>query len=1623
VALPTTISADREFVDNMNFGGPFQIGGKTYVVVGDINAASAADSFIYVYGATDPTSSFTLEDSSNEDNFHTIVSFWAVEHDSDIYIYTISSDPGGSDVPSLKYAIFDPGTDAFTTELTAITDTVDDLSFDNLFVSAAIRSDGDQIVLYSGDSIKYMGVDRPAIDYVREEGSGWSSAIAVAEGAAAAIVYRYGLVIPTESDKMQFLYWEAGGQEVEVRNLNSSNTLSSVDTATDTDLLDNKRMFGGGAYYLDGAVDKARASIWSVGLAAGNELEEVYIDDDVVNSAFQNIGWEDSTVITDDVQKHWMSEVMVGKKRYIMYIDDGNDINYTSIDDDGTPAADVEAIALTDVNGIFCRVINRKQYFDGFLFNFEAGGSDPSFSFTNNGDFLVISSMARHASAARTINGIQYNSSALTVLQNTTQGNVRDVETSYHASPATGANTVAVDIDDPTGVTAITSVIAVDNVTAVDVSSENNGNGTDASGTITTTKANCFLIAIVHSDGTVGSGVLEQPEWARLTPESSFQHVYIREVFETGTYAFDVNGITSDDWVVHMVALEVAAPTLRLAYVYDDAGTIKYNEVDIAVSGDQTLTPSLVGSMVVIHAPVVTTGSVTLTPSLVGSMVAIHAPQVNLEIAPSLVNGMVAIHVPTITVGAVTLSVPLISGMVAIHEPVITTGPVTITAPLVASMVAIHAPVITTSYSLTPSLLSTLVTIHVPIVTVGSVTLTPTLVGSMVAIYAPQVNLGIFPSLVSPTVNIYAPTVTTGSVTLTPSLVGSMVVIYAPQIDLKIFPSLVGSMVTIHAPTVALDAGDQTLTPSLVSVTVTVYAPQVDLNIFPSLVGSIVAIHAPVVTVGSVTLTPSLVGSMVTIYAPQVDLNIFPSLVSPTVTIYAPTVTVGSVTLTPSLVGSMVTIHSPVVTTGAVTLTPSLVGSMVAVYAPQVDLEIFPSLVGSIVTIHSPVVTVGSVTLTPSLVGSMVVIHVPVVTQTAITLTPSLIGSMVVIYAPVVTTGSVTLTPSLVGSMVAIYAPQIDLKIFPSLVGSMAVVHAPAVTTGSVTLTPSLVSITVNIFAPTVTTGSVTLTPSLLSGMVAIYAPTVTTLTTLTPTLVGSMVAIYAPVVTTGAVTLTPSLLSSLVVIYAPGLQYDQTLTPALVSPTVTIYAPVVSQLWVNVDDIVGPSWSDAEICVEPSYSDADSPTTPSYSDAEVCVTPSYSDVDAPVSTTWVDARGEVGVPLISVTVNIFAPTLTTTVTLTPSLIGSMAVVHVPVVTTLTTLTPGLVSTTVNIYAPVITVGTVTLTPSLVSSMVTIYAPNVKNNQTLTVPLLTGLIAIHVPTVKYDQTLTVPLISPTVTIYASAVGTLLVPSLVSPTVTIYVPTVTTQTTLTPSLVGSMAAIYAPVVTTLTTLTPGIVSPTVTIHAATIFNAITVGQVTNFAATPADPQAISHDNDTNDFLLVLAAAEDNSDGIVAPITYNAVNMTIVDSATTQDRLQDVSIYYKTSPATEVNDVSVDVDAGIPNNLTVTAMSFNDVHQTTPILATVTQAKLGSDPSESLTTTGTNSVIVAMMVWENGNAVTEDSGNGWVEHANISVGALRMLVHTLQAPTAGTYTVSYDTLGADDLVIKMVELQIV
>ena len=161
MALPVTIS-NVALTSKNSYFGPFKSSNEDiYIVVVD----SSDGALIEVHKATDPTSSFTEQDSGNKPDLVNIVfSLWAFQDGDDLHITHQTF------TPDVGYSAFHMATDLWD-------GTLNDLTVEGSFgdegtaraCSIAVRSDGDVIVLYNGAADKIHGTNYNRIDYGRKE--------------------------------------------------------------------------------------------------------------------------------------------------------------------------------------------------------------------------------------------------------------------------------------------------------------------------------------------------------------------------------------------------------------------------------------------------------------------------------------------------------------------------------------------------------------------------------------------------------------------------------------------------------------------------------------------------------------------------------------------------------------------------------------------------------------------------------------------------------------------------------------------------------------------------------------------------------------------------------------------------------------------------------------------------------------------------------------------------------------------------------------------------------------------------------------------------------------------------------------------------------------------------------------------------------------------------------------------------------------------------------------------------------------------------------------------------------------------------------------------------------------
>src|SRR3990167_3016777 len=142
MALPVTISNSDLLDSGPLSAGPFKSSGGNFYCVLWNNAGGGT---IGVFKATDPTSSFSVQDQANDPAVTGYTNIWAYQNGDTIHIVTQENNSALD--ASVLYHTFSMATDTWGTKDELI-ETPKDLPTGNPGCSMAMRSDGDIIVCY-----------------------------------------------------------------------------------------------------------------------------------------------------------------------------------------------------------------------------------------------------------------------------------------------------------------------------------------------------------------------------------------------------------------------------------------------------------------------------------------------------------------------------------------------------------------------------------------------------------------------------------------------------------------------------------------------------------------------------------------------------------------------------------------------------------------------------------------------------------------------------------------------------------------------------------------------------------------------------------------------------------------------------------------------------------------------------------------------------------------------------------------------------------------------------------------------------------------------------------------------------------------------------------------------------------------------------------------------------------------------------------------------------------------------------------------------------------------------------------------------------------------------------------
>jgi hypothetical protein len=266
-----------------------------------------------------------------------VKSLWAVQDGTTIHIATQQASG------RVAYHAFSTSTDAWTT--------VDDEVFDGIpgafsypvypAVSIGIRTDGDKIVgfAYASDG------ENQDIYYSREEGSGWQTPVAVADGDGT--VQYYGVsIVRGASDRMHFHMKDYNNGDGYHRSLSSANVLDTL-TAFDSNIAaQTLAVAHPGISYVSGGTQVKVPYLDSTGKASSVRYASG------ANPSFSTDVDISDSALAFAAQYPYMGFAVDGTTTYLMYVGADSDVWRDSQGHGGSWGTDVEVHDAVTAGGI-----------------------------------------------------------------------------------------------------------------------------------------------------------------------------------------------------------------------------------------------------------------------------------------------------------------------------------------------------------------------------------------------------------------------------------------------------------------------------------------------------------------------------------------------------------------------------------------------------------------------------------------------------------------------------------------------------------------------------------------------------------------------------------------------------------------------------------------------------------------------------------------------------------------------------------------------------------------------------------------------------------------------------------------------------------------------------------------------------------------------------------------------------------------------------------------------------------------------------------------------------------------------------------------------------------------------
>ena len=239
------------------WAGPFVDGNDNVYIVG---AEDSQGYHVYKAGSNPLVDTWTIQDSSNEPTTIDAAARGSVWQEG-TELHLISWD---NSAEQYEYSVFRMSDHASADTWGTVDELMEHPTNAPLSPHCyiAVRSDGDLVVAYNGDTDKIMGTDYERADYAYEEGSGWTVGQTIGGGNGEQDFNAKGIGRGA-SDETWFLYEANGDGDIKIRSLSSTNSTSAVLTHDEPGFSSTSPHVG---YYDDAGVE-VMTNVWRIATA------------------------------------------------------------------------------------------------------------------------------------------------------------------------------------------------------------------------------------------------------------------------------------------------------------------------------------------------------------------------------------------------------------------------------------------------------------------------------------------------------------------------------------------------------------------------------------------------------------------------------------------------------------------------------------------------------------------------------------------------------------------------------------------------------------------------------------------------------------------------------------------------------------------------------------------------------------------------------------------------------------------------------------------------------------------------------------------------------------------------------------------------------------------------------------------------------------------------------------------------------------------------------------------------------------------------------------------------------------------------------------------------------------